>query len=170
MRKLEVVRIIALAVAFLGIPLCRVTLAQDSKPPASGAPAQATEAQKDAPTYSGMYAFLKEGEFVQVTVEDDGQVTGFISRYGDDKATFVDQFFKSAKIDGNTLSFTTKVVGGVSFDFKGTVERGEGKNPADEDYFELKGTLTENLTDANKKTTSNSREVEFKMFPRDTPK
>ena len=33
--------------------------------------------------YSGMYAFLQDGEFVQVTVEDAGRVTGFVSRYGD---------------------------------------------------------------------------------------
>ena len=54
---------------------------------------------------------------------------------------------------------------GVVFDFKGTVERGEGKNPGDEAYFVLKGTLTENMSDANKKVTSHSRDVVFKMFP-----
>src|SRR5205807_2015987 len=32
---------------------------------------------------SGMYTFLREGEFVEVDVEPDGRVTGFISRYGD---------------------------------------------------------------------------------------
>jgi len=58
-----------------------------------------------------MYAFLKEGEFVQVTVEDAGHVTGFVSRFGDgenDKGEFLDQFFKSAKLEGNKLSFTQK--------------------------------------------------------------
>jgi hypothetical protein len=143
-----------------------VVAAQESKP-STDASAQAAVAQKDGREYSGMYSFLKDGEFVQVTVEDDGRVTGFISRYGDDKVTFVDQFFKTGKIDGNKLNFTTKVVSGLAFDFKGTVERGEGKNPGDEDYFVLKGTLSENLTDANKKTASSSREVEFKGFPQD---
>lgn len=120
--------------------------------------------------YSGMYTFLKEGEFVQVTVEDAGHVTGFVSRFGDgesDKGAFLDQFFKSGKLDGNRLSFTTEVVHGVAFDFKGTVERGEGKNPGDEAYFVLKGTLTENASDVNKKVTSHSREVVFKIFPQD---
>lgn len=120
--------------------------------------------------YSGMYTFLKEGEFVQVTVEDAGHVTGFVSRFGDgesDKGAFLDQFFKSGKLDGNKLSFTTEVVHGVAFDFKGTVERGEGKNPGDEAYFVLKGTLTENASDVNKKVTSHSREVVFKIFPQD---
>ena len=55
----------------------------------------------------------------------------------------------------------------MAFDFKGTVERGEGKNPGDEGYFVLKGTLTENTSDVNKKVTSHSQEVVFKMFPQD---
>lgn len=120
--------------------------------------------------YSGMYTFLKEGEFVQVTVEDAGRVTGFVSRYGDldsDKGAFLDQFFKTGKLEGNALTFTTEVVHGTSFEFKGIIERGEGKKPGDEAYYLLKGTLTETTTDANKKTSSRSREVVFKAFPED---
>lgn len=161
---------LTLALALLSVsPEMR---AQESKPPAS-AGAKSAETAPDAKAgqeYSGMYSFLKEGEFVQVTVEEAGRVTGFISRYGDaesDKGTFLDQFFKSGKLDGNKLSFTTAIVQGIAFDFKGTVERGEGKNPADEGYLVLKGTLTENVTDESKKVTSHSQEVEFKMFPQD---
>ena len=84
-----------------------------------------------------------------------------------DKGAFLDQFFKSGKLEGNKLSFTTEIVHGIAFDFKGTVDRGEGKNPGDEGYFVLKGTLTENASDVNKKVTSHSREVVFKMFPQD---
>jgi hypothetical protein len=130
----------------------------------------AEQDEKSRHAYSGMYTFLKEGEFVQVTVEDTGHVTGFVSRYGDgesDKGAFLDQFFKSGKLEGNQLSFATEIVHGVAFDFKGTVERGEGKNPGDEAYFVLKGTLTENASDVNKKVTSHSQEVVFKMFPQD---
>lgn len=140
--------------------------AQEAQPPAP-APDQAA---KSGHEYSGMYTFLKEGEFVQVTVEDAGHVTGFVSRFGDgesDKGAFLDQFFKTGKLDGNKLTFTTEVVHGVTFDFKGTIDRGEGKNPGDEGYFVLKGTLTENASDVNKKVTSHSREVLFKMFPQD---
>jgi hypothetical protein len=149
--------------------------AQEAKPSADAAakPAPAAPVQPDAkavPAYSGMYSFLKEGEFVQVTVEDTGHVTGFVSRFGDEennKEEFLDQFFKTAKLDGNKLSFTTEMVNGVTFDFKGTVERGEGKNPGDEAYFVLNGTLTQSATDANKKVTSHSQEVAFKVFPQD---
>jgi hypothetical protein len=105
-----------------------------------------------------------------VTVEDAGNVSGFVSRFGDgesDKGAFLDQFFKNGKLDGNKLTFTTDIVHGVAFDFKGAVERGEGKNPGDEGYFVLKGTLTENDSDVNKKVTSHAREVVFKMFPQD---
>jgi hypothetical protein len=118
--------------------------------------------------YSGMYTFLQEGEFVQITVEDQGRVTGFVSRYGDgesDRGAFLDQFFKEGKLDGQKLSFATQTVHGVWFEFRGTAERGNGKTPNDEAYHVVKGTLTEFRTDANKKTTSKSREVVFKSFP-----
>jgi len=140
--------------------------AQEAKPAGDASQPVA----KSGHQYSGMYTFLKEGEFVQVTVEDAGHVTGFVSRFGDgesDKGAFLDQFFKSGKLEGNKLTFTTEVVHGVTFDFKGTVERGEGKNPGDEAYFVLKGTLTENASDVNKKVTPHSRDVMFKMFPQD---
>ena len=145
---------------------------------AAGQSAQPTGAQQSAPgkdatdsrSFSGMYTFLKEGEFVQVTIEDEGHVTGFVSRYGDgesDKGAFLDQFFKTDKLEGNKLTFTTKTVHGLWYDFKGTVERGDGKQPGDEAYFLLKGTLIESLSDANKKVTTHSRDVTFKMFPQD---
>jgi hypothetical protein len=127
-------------------------------------------AAKPANDYSGMYSFLQDGEFVQLTVEEAGRVTGFISRYGDsesDRGEFLDLFFKSGKLDSKNLTFTTQTVHGVWYDFTGVVERGPGKNPGDEAYYLLKGTLTQNNTDANKKTTSKSREVAFKSFPQD---
>jgi len=150
--------------------------AQDAKAPnaaqenPAGKSSPSASEPKDAPAYSGMYTFLKEGEFVQLTVEDGGSITGFISRFGDgdsDKGAFLDQFFKTGKLEGNKLSFMTEIVHGVAFGFQGSVERGEGKNPGDEGYFVIKGTLTENVSDANKKVSSHSRPVLFKMFPQD---
>lgn len=120
--------------------------------------------------YSGMYSFRKEGEFVQVTVEAAGRVTGFVSRYGDsvsDQDAFLNQFFKQGTLDGKKLNFTTETVHGVWFEFKGTADRGPGKTPSDEGYYVLKGTLNEYRTDANKKVSSKSTQVLFKSFPRD---
>lgn len=129
-----------------------------------------TIAKPSAPDYSGMYAFLQEGEFVQLTVEDNGAVTGLVSRYSDaggDPKTFVEHFFKTGKMNGKSLSFTTKIAQNISYEFKGAVERGEGKTPEDEAYYVLKGTLTENKIRSDKKTTSEQQQVEFKSFPRD---
>ena len=155
------------AIAIMAL-FCLTVEAQNANPPVPKSGSQAAKDARSGAEYSGMYMFLKEGEFVQVTVEDAGQVTGFVSRYGDgesDKGAFLDQFFKSGKLDGNKLTFTTETVHGVWFDFKGTVERGEGKAPGDEGYYVLKGTVTENSTDVNKKVSSRSVNVILKMFP-----
>jgi len=162
MKKLNGVVALVLGAGLLSAPAA--PRAQEPKPAQQPAPAKDASAQ----AYSGMYSFRKDGEFVQVTVEDEGHITGFVSRFGDgesDKGAFLDQFFKTGKLEGNKLNFTTEIVHGVAFDFKGTVERGEGKNPGDEAYFVLKGTLTENASDVNKKVTSHSQEVTLKMFP-----
>jgi hypothetical protein len=120
--------------------------------------------------YSGMYTFQKEGEFLQITVEDAGRVTGFVSRYGDgesDQGAFLNQFFKQGKLEGKKLTFTTETVHGVWFEFRGTVDRLSDKVPTDEGYHVLKGTLTEYRTDMNKKVSSKSSQVVFKSFPKD---
>ncbi len=147
--------------------------AQDASSPSGSTQSEkssTSSAEKDGRAFSGMYSFLKDGEFLQVTVEDGGSVTGYISRYGDgesDKGAFLDQFFKNGKLEGNKLSFTTEIVHGVAFDFRGAFERGEGKNPSDEAYYVLRGTLTQNVSDADKKVTSHSRDVAFKLFPQE---
>jgi hypothetical protein len=128
----------------------------------------ASVATAQSPSYSGTYSFLKEGEFVQITVEEAGQVTGFISRFGEadnEKDQFLDHFFKEGKLNGADLTFSTQTVHGVWFDFKGAFERGPGKNPGDEAYYLLKGILTRSSTDANKKTSSTPIEASFKSFP-----
>jgi hypothetical protein len=147
---------------FIAVMLATTLLAAQSSPP-NASPGNVV------PDYSGMYTFLKEGEFVQLTVEE-GRVTGFVSRYGEqesDQGAFLDQFFKEAKLDGKKLSFTTQTVHGVWYEFKGTIERGEGKNIGDEAYYALKGKLTQYTTGADKKTSAHSHEVVFKAFPQD---
>jgi hypothetical protein len=160
------------AVVFLSVVLCAMWVNGQ----AQSAPSR---------DISGMYTFLQDGEFVQINVEalptaaptaekaaskvGGRPVTGFVSRFGDldsDKGAFLDHFFTKGSLDGNELSFTTKVVHGVSFEFKGKVERGTAKAPAEEGYYLLKGTLKRNSVDANsKKTSSQSREVVLKSFP-----
>jgi hypothetical protein len=120
--------------------------------------------------YSGMYTFLREGEFVQITIEDEGKVTGFISRFGDsesDRGSFLDQFFSAGKLDSDQLSFTTENVHGTWFRFEGSLGRGRAKQPDEEGYYLIRGRLTRYRSDAEKKTTEEVRPVEFKSFPRD---
>jgi hypothetical protein len=152
-----------LAVLFL--PLNTILAApQDSAAPP---PQSASTTGSD---YSGMYSFLKDGEFVQITIEQDSKVSGFISRYGDstaDKGTFLDQFLKSGKSDGAKLNFTTESVHGVWFTFDGVFSRGSGEKSEDEGYYVLRGTLTRFGTDADNKPTSQALQVEFTSFPRD---
>ena len=136
----------------------------------AGAQVTSKRADVAGANYSGMYSFLREGEFVQLTVENKGHVTGFVSRFGDsesDRGAFLDHFFKSGSLDRNQLTFTTDTVHGVSFDFQGAIERGDGKKPGDEGYYVLKGTLTEITSDDAKNKSSHPRQVALKSFPQD---
>jgi hypothetical protein len=116
---------------------------------------------------SGMYSFLRDGEFVQITVED-GKVSGFVSRFGDrdsDRGVFLDQFFSKASLDGKKLGFTTKPIHGTWYEFVGLIGRGQGKTPDQEGYWSIQGTLKQFDLDDDKNISSKSREVTFKSFP-----
>ena len=135
--------------------------AGDPKPPAAK-----PEAAPPLGDISGSYSFLKDAEYLQINV-DQGRVTGFISRFGElesDRGAFLDQFFEKAALAGNKLTFTTKKVHGVWFEFDGTVERGPAKTTAEEGYYVLKGRLTQYTTDAAGKSSGRFREVVFKSF------
>lgn len=124
--------------------------------------------EKAAPAedISGMYSFLREGEFVQINMEENG-VSGYISRQGDldsDRGAFLDQFFDKASVDGHDVFFNTKPLHGVTFEFKGQFERGPAKSKVQDGYYVLRGTLTELITGGDNKTTSRSREVTFKLL------
>ena len=132
--------------------------------------AQSATPQKSAPAddFSGMYSFVKEGEFVQINVED-GRLTGFISRYSDnERAIFVDHFFEKAELHEHDIRFSTRRVHGVWFDFKGIVARGSGKTRSAEGYYEMKGTLTQYSSDADQDVNAKQREVTFLSFPQET--
>ncbi len=115
---------------------------------------------------SGIYSFLKDGEFVQINLEASG-VTGFISSHGDlesDRGVFLDHFFSTASVHGHDVSFATKPVHGVWFEFNGRFDRGKAKDKTEDGYYVVRGTLTEFVVDADKKTRSQSRETEFKWL------
>ena len=153
-------RLPSIAVAALLWLSCLLSISP-AQTPAPGAPED----------YSGMYSFVKDGEFMQITEEDKGAVSGFISRYGDsenDKGAFIDQFVKSGSWTSKQLSFTTEKVHGIVYGFDGAFDRGAGKRLSEEGFYILRGTLTRSATSADGKSTSTqSRQVEFRSFPRD---
>ena|ERR1700722_5484993 len=156
-------------------PFLLDTAAQNSKPapPVRAKPASLAREPQPGREYSGMYSFLKEGEFVQISVEEEGKVTGFLSRYGEAESgngPFLEQYFRSGKLDGSKLTFITETKQLEWFEFKGTIERGDGKDPADEAYYVLKGTLTDNTSDGAKKVNTHSQEVVLKRFPEEASK
>jgi hypothetical protein len=67
-------------------------------------------------------------------------------------------------LDANKINFVTKQIHGVSFEFSGTVARGPAKSRADEGFYVVTGTLTEN-TVVGGKSSSRSREISMKLFP-----
>jgi hypothetical protein len=117
---------------------------------------------------TGLYSFLHSGETVQINVQPDGRVSGYVSRVADgesDRGQMLDMMFERASLNGNRLEFRTKKVHGVWFEFKGTVERGKAQTRNDEGYYVLRGTLTTIKEDVNGKPTPLATEVEFKSFP-----
>ncbi len=138
----------------------------------SGCRLAAQQTGTTATDVSGMYSFLREGEVVQLTVED-GRLSGYVSRFGDsesDKGQFIDQFFDKTSLEGDRLTFNTKTVHGVWYDFNGKVTTTVGKQPSDEGYRVLKGTLVQHTTDDKGKEKAMQRQVEFKSFPSDLGK
>jgi hypothetical protein len=133
------------------------------KPVQQEQPAVVPHAAEDI---SGMYNFLKEGEFLQITVEKEA-VTGYISRMGDtdsDGGVFLDQFFAKADVQGHNVSFTTRQLHGLWYEFTGKFDRGPGKTKADDGYYVLRGTLKELSTNPDKTVSARSREVVFKLL------
>ncbi len=119
-----------------------------------------------------MYTFLREGEFVQLTV-DDGKLSGYVSRFGDsdsDKGQFIDQFFDKTSLQGDHISFTTKTIHGMWYEFSGTIAITSGRKPPEEGYRVIKGTLIQHASDAKGVDKAMQRQVEFKSFPADLSK
>lgn len=126
---------------------------------------------------SGMYSFEREGEFVQITIEQFTPkrdvtkplaVTGFISRYADtesDRGAFLDYFITKGSLDGDHIAFTTKTVHGIYYEFKGTIARGATATKDKDGYYELRGTLTQNLVSPDKTVSPRTREITMKLFP-----
>ena len=119
--------------------------------------------------FSGTYSFLREGEDLQINVQN-GKLDGFVSRYGEtesDKSVLLQHFIEKSSLTKDEISFTTSKIHGVWFEFKGRVRRGGGRTAAEEGYYVLEGTITRYETGADKKTSAKSRQVTFRSLPTD---
>jgi len=68
-------------------------------------------------------------------------------------------------LDGDKITFVTKPVHGISYEFAGTVERGAAATHDKDGYYELRGTLTQNTIAQDKIIAAKSREITMKLFP-----
>lgn len=145
--------------------LCLASLAL-AQPRAPKNPGPASTAIGD---FSGTYSFLREGEDLQINVQN-GKLDGFLSRYGDsetDNSVLLQHLIEKSSVTGDAVSFTTSKIHGVWFDFKGKVRHGDGKAAADEGYYLLEGAITRYDTAPDGKVSAKSREAQFRSLPAD---
>ena len=119
----------------------------------------------------GAYEFEHSSDTIEIDL-DRHKLSGYISRLGDaetDSNTPLTFFFDQSSINGNEISFETRVVHGVWYSFRGTIVRGNGKARADEGYYVLHGILElhhpQNGRDKDANETFESHVVNFKSVP-----
>jgi len=123
--------------------------------------------------FSGVYSFLHDGDVLQIDVEatsPDGAQTlsGYVSRFGDtpdDHDGQLTHYFTRGERRGDHVSFATKVVHGVWFEFDGTLSRGNAKSLREDGYFVLRGTLTRGTKSLDGKTSTTKSDVLLRMLP-----
>jgi hypothetical protein len=111
-------------VVFLALAPVMTVIAQQNQS-LKGEPAPVPAAKPSglsaaAEDISGTYTFLHEGESLQIVL-DQVSVSGYVVRRGDldsDRGTMLSQFFRQASVEGHKVSFITKTIHGVWFEFK----------------------------------------------------
>lgn len=76
---------------------------------------------------------------MQITIEHN-RLTGYVTKMEHDTALTL--FFNHAAVDGNQISFTTKVVHGLRYSFSGAIVRSDVEAPSLSGYYRLAGNLT----------------------------
>jgi len=152
---------------FLALTAVMTVMAQTGQNAAAPAPpARPAGLSAPAEDISGTYSFLHEGESLQIIL-DPTSVSGYVVRRGDlesDRGMILSQFFRQAAVEGHDVSFITRTVHGVWFEFKGKFERGPGKTRSADGYYLLKGELKEFTMDQDNKSSVRSRQVEFRWI------
>jgi len=119
---------------------------------------------QDASDITGRYEFLDARDWVQV-IHEGGKLRGYISRHNPDgDGGYLEHLFSRGSYDGHRLTFTTRSVHATWFEFDGTVQRGAVADRTHDGFLVIRGKLTRYRSDAEKKVTAESREVEWKLL------
>jgi hypothetical protein len=141
---------------------------QGGEPGSANSASQASSLPSDV---WGEYEFDHTSESIELDL-DRNRLSGYISRLGDaetDNNTPLTFFFDQSVIDGDEISFQTRVLHGIWYSFRGTIVRGDGKARGDEGYYVLRGVLAmhhpESGRDKSADETIERRPVRFKSMP-----
>lgn len=108
---------------------------------------------------SGEYAMDDKGSVAQITIEHN-RVTGYITKM--EQGTALTLFFDHAAVNGNRVSFATRVVHGLHYSFVGSIVRGDAISPSMDGYYRLTGDLKIMRNGAQE-----TQHVSFKSTPRE---
>jgi hypothetical protein len=112
---------------------------------------------------SGEYILGQPGEVIQIILEQQGHLTGYISIFGDhdsDRGTPLTFLFQHTAVSGEQVRFETGIVHGVWYGFRGMIVRGAAKSHAEEGYYHLTGSMEEHDVVAG---TVQRRNVDLKL-------
>ena len=107
---------------------------------------------------SGEFTLDSHGSVIQITIEHN-RLDGYITLMQGNNALTL--FFDKTSINGKRVTFTTRVVHGLSYAFAGKILRGDAEAPSLNGYYRLAGKLT-----INHDTTPQTKWVELKSTPR----
>lgn len=100
-----------------------------------------------------------KGSVTQITIEHN-RVTGYITKM--EQGAALTLFFEHAAVNGNRVSFDTRVVHGLHYSFDGEIVRGDAISLSMGGYYRLTGELKIVRNGAHE-----TRQVSFKSTPRE---
>jgi hypothetical protein len=105
--------------------------------------ASPTQAAKGVSTLpenaSGEFTLDSHGSVIQITIEHN-RLDGYITLMQQD--TSLTLFFNKTFINGKRVTFTTRIVHGLSYSFAGEILRGDAEAPSLNGYYRLAGKIT----------------------------
>src|SRR3954468_1262899 len=125
---------------------------------------------EDDDPFANSYTFLAADEELELSTVPGNILLGYVSTHGvgdTDRHLLLAMFFQKGTINGDEIYFITKPVHGLRYEFKGKIERGTAKSPAEEGYFQITGRLTQHLANDEGKAAFSAREITFKSMPSD---